>query len=425
MGKLKVPALVMNMYYTGLGIARSLGECGVPVIGLSAQRRCYGSFTRYAKTLHCPDSRSQPEELLDFFLQLRRKAGQRCVVFPTRDDDVIFLDRFRAELEPHFALAVPNRVALKACLDKWETTAAAARAGVPAPRCWLIEDRLGLPRVLAEARYPCVLKPVAAADWRKGDNWRIVGARKAIPISSREELLAEYGVVAAAVERALLQELVPGSDDCLQVAACYMDRNSRFVAGFTARKLLQAPEGFGTGCIVQAADYPALLDSAVRLLREMRFDGIAEVEFKWDAAQRQHKLIEVNPRPWDQHRLGKTCGTDLALLAYYEHAGLEIPRVTSRPSDRKWIAEDALLRNALRLFFKRDPQWRRIFRLARGNRTYAIWSAADPLPAIAYSILTFIPDLLRGAPRAVRAAMGRPTPVLPEKALNYENRFRS
>ena len=33
----------MNMFYTGLGIARSLGEHGVSVIGLSAHRRIYGN----------------------------------------------------------------------------------------------------------------------------------------------------------------------------------------------------------------------------------------------------------------------------------------------------------------------------------------------------------------------------------------------
>jgi hypothetical protein len=42
------PAIVMNMFYTGLGIARSLGERGVPVVGLTARRGAYGNWTRYA-----------------------------------------------------------------------------------------------------------------------------------------------------------------------------------------------------------------------------------------------------------------------------------------------------------------------------------------------------------------------------------------
>ena len=54
-------AYVMNMFYTGLGIARSLGEHGIPVVGLTAQRAFYGNYTRYAKAVFSPDSRHEPE----------------------------------------------------------------------------------------------------------------------------------------------------------------------------------------------------------------------------------------------------------------------------------------------------------------------------------------------------------------------------
>ena len=58
------PAIVMNMFYTGLGIARSLAEQGISVIGLTAHRGAYGNFTRYAKVLSWPDTRQQPEAAL-------------------------------------------------------------------------------------------------------------------------------------------------------------------------------------------------------------------------------------------------------------------------------------------------------------------------------------------------------------------------
>jgi D-aspartate ligase len=418
MHELKPTAVVMNMFYTGLGIARSLGEHGVPVIGLSAHPGCYGNFTRYAKIVRCPDSRSEPEALLEFLLRFGRELGQKSVLFPTRDDDVIFLDRYRTELARWFTPAIPEASAALACLDKWETFVAATRAGVPTPRSWLISSIHELRAILPELTYPCVLKPVAAADWRKGVNWGVVGGRKAIPLNSDEELLAEYKTVAAAEERALVQEMVPGDDDCLMIAACYMDRNSRLVAGFNTRKVLQIPEKFGTGCIVQAADCRAVLDLAVQLLESMKFSGIAEVEFKWDAAAKQYKLIEVNPRAWDQHRLGKSCGTDLALLAYHEHAGLTLPEVQRRPSEQKWISEDVFISSALRFLVKGDPQWRSMFRLARGNRIYAIWSLKDPLPAIAYSVTRFVPGLLRMGLRAGWSAVGRNASVLPKKAAN-------
>ena len=392
-----VPALVMNMFYTGLGIARSLGEHGVPVIGLSASRGIYGNFTRYARIIACPDSRHEPEKLLRFLLQFGPKLGQTGVLFPTRDDDLIFLDRYRNELSPHFRLAIPEKSVLYACLNKWETYLWTQRIGVAAPRCWLVRDEFELSRFLDEISYPCVLKAVAAHQWRQGDNWRIVGARKAIGVDSRKALLAEYSVIAQAGKEVLIQEMIAGGDESLAIAACYLDSSGRWVAGFNTRKLVQSPEIFGTGCIVQATDRPEVTDSAIRLLEEMRFTGVAEVEFKWDAADRKYKLIEINPRCWDQHRLGSTCGIDLAYLSYCEQAGLPRPKLQPQRSAVKWIAEDTFVTAAASMLWKRDPKFRQLFQLARGKRIFAIWSAKDPLPFVIYFLFRFLPGLFLSA----------------------------
>src|SRR5688572_26983581 len=180
----------MNMFYTGLGIARSLGEYGIPVIGITAQRPLYGNATRYAKCLQCPDSRSEPEQLRDFLIELGRTLMSRAIIFPTRDHDLIFLDRFRTDLEPYYIAATPPRESLAICLDKWETWRAAQKAGVPSPACRSVHSIEELRTILPGLTYPCVLKPVAAYHWRTGANWNLVGARKAIAVESEAELLA-------------------------------------------------------------------------------------------------------------------------------------------------------------------------------------------------------------------------------------------
>ncbi len=426
MGKLERPtAVVMNMFYTGLGIARSLGEQDISVIGLTSQARVYGNFTRYAKTVFCPDSRREPEALRDWLVSMGRNLGHRSVIFPTRDDDLAFLDRFRRELQPYFILTIPESSVLHSCLDKWETYLWAKQADVRTPQCWLIQGMKDIARVAEEATFPCVLKPVASRDWRMGGNWEIVGGRKAIGISTPEELLAAYTDIACANERALLQEMVPGGDDCLLIAACYLDRNSQWVAGFNTQKLAQVPEGFGTGCIVQTADRPELFEPTLRILQKMRFTGIAEVEFKWDASRGEYQLIEINPRPWDQHRLGKACGADLMLAAYYDHAGLSIPAVPRQIQPQKWIAEDTFCTTALRLLWNRDPKFWTLFRLARGKRIYAVWAARDPLPSVAYLVTSFIPGLVRMAVQVLWSAMRRKLSgkATLQKGLRYEKHF--
>jgi predicted ATP-grasp superfamily ATP-dependent carboligase len=287
-------------------------------------------------------------------------------------------------------------------LNKWETFQRAQRAEVPAPKSWLIEREEDLGRMIGEVSYPCVLKPVVASDWRRADKWNIVGARKAIAVSSREELFAEYRTVAAANPVALLQEMVAGGDDCLVTVACYLDRKHEFVAGFSTQKLLQSPPGMGTGCVVRSASHPELIPRTARLLRDIRFSGIAEVEYKWDAALQDFQLIEINPRAWDQHRLGNACGIDLAYLAYCDLAGLPRPSLVEGKTEYKWIAEDAYWMDVLRMLWKRDPRLRAVLKMSSGKKIYGIWSIRDPLPFASFLVTHALPTIAKNLVEALK-----------------------
>src|SRR5262249_45218706 len=157
------------------------------------------------------------------------------------------------------------------------------------------------------------------------------------------QLCKQYEAIARADGRVLIQEMIRGGDDQLLVAACYVALDGRLAAGFNIQKLAQVPEGFGTGCILRTTSCPELIDVAARLLTAIGFTGIAEVEFKLDPVSGEYKLIEINPRPWDQHRLGNACGVDLIWAAYCDLGGLAIPPMIRKKSDCQWVAEDVLL----------------------------------------------------------------------------------
>jgi predicted ATP-grasp superfamily ATP-dependent carboligase len=410
MKRSKTPvAFVMNMFYTGLGIARSLGSQGIRVIGLSAHRGIYGNYTRFAEVRHCPDSREEPEQLIEFLMKLGQELGLESpgIIFPTRDDDVLFLDRFRDRLSAYFVSVIPSSEPLRACLDKWETSLSAERASVAAPRCWKIDGPGDLERILPEVLFPCVLKPISSHHWRKRGNWERVGARKAIGLQSAGDLRKEYEAIACADRRAILQEMVPGGDDQLSIVACYVDRAGNLVTSFTAQKVVQMPEAFGTGCIVRSASRPELAPVAAGLLKAMSFTGIAEVEFKWDARFGVYKLIEVNPRPWDQHRLGHAMGVDLIYTAYCDFARLPTPAPGKQNGIYNWIAEDVFLLGWLQSAWKRDGKSRALLDSARGKRVYGIWWGKDPLPSCAYMATTFLAGLTGRAIKGLRSEVSR------------------
>jgi len=420
-------AVVINLDYTGMAVVRSLSAHGIPVVGLSAHRTMYGMFTRRARTFSCPDSGEDPEGLLEFLLRFARELNRRAIIFPTCDHDLILLDRFREQLEPYYALAIAEPFALNACLDKWETYLRALDVDVPAPKSWMITGPEDVERALPDLAFPCLLKPVASYHWRKAGNWKLVGARKACRVSSPEELRLQYAVVARADSRVLLQQLIPGGDESLVVAACYFDRNSNWVAGFNTQKLTQSPPGLGSGSIVQSADLPELFEPTRRLLQYMRFTGMAEVEYKWDCNSKQYMLIEINPRAWEQLLLGSRCGVDLPYLDYCELAGLPVPLARYRPAATKWIAEDRFFTTLVKRLWVREQGAGALLRLLKGQRIYAIWEWSDPLPAIAYFTMRFFPGLawsaLRRVWRGVHRLMAKSTQVREPDAV-YESHFK-
>jgi hypothetical protein len=84
---------------------------------------------------------------------------------------------------------------------------------------------------------------------------------------------------------------------------------------------------------------------------------------------------------------------DLMYLAYCEHAGLTAPAMKPKPSNAKWIAEDTFAMATLYQLRRGSGGLRTLFLGAKGRRIYAIWSAVDPLPFLAYAILRFLPQL--------------------------------
>jgi len=396
------PVIVLNMFYSGLGIARAMAGKGVRVVGLSADPKVYGNFSRLCEVRRAPNSQDEPEALARFLIHAC-DGLQGAVIFPTRDADVLFLDRFRVLLGSKYRLCIPPPECLKKAINKYELARLAQGAGVATPRTLELNDSRDIPRVWREVGFPCVLKPVSAVQWRLADAWQKVGARKAVRIESKQQLVDEYQILCLASPRMLAQEWIEGATEQIVVLGGYADANSNLLAYFTARKIVQSPDDCGTGCIVRSEPLPQLVGLTERLLKALRYRGMAEVEFKYDSASRTYKLIEINTRHWDQHELGVAGGVNLTWTAYCDFIGRTVPQ-TGSAVNATWIAEDALLMRVLRSTFRpelRIPNLRN--KLSSGRRIYGIYARKDPLPALKYFALTLCPSILKAAfARAVK-----------------------
>jgi len=110
--------------------------------------------------------------------------------------------------------------------------------------------------------------------------------------------------------------LIPGSGE-EQFSFAGFCIEGRPVAWLVARRTRQYPVDFGrSSSYVETVELPEIEQPARRLLEAMRFTGLVEVEFKRDPRDGRCKLLDVNPRMWGWHTLGRRAGVDFPYLLW-------------------------------------------------------------------------------------------------------------
>lgn len=398
------PVLVMNPYYSGLGVARSLHGRGMRVYALSSDRNAPGARSRYFDEVYqVPDGRDEPDRLSERLLQIAGGYSQRPVIFPTRDFDVLFLHHYREALTPACVLPQPLHSSILRVMDKFELATVARRLNIPAPGTTICSSPDELERCLGGFQFPLVVKPRFAYQWRQKGVWDRVGAQKAIIVETASELRARYHQVAEVTEQVLLQEYVAGADSDIVVCCCYVGRHGEWLGHFTAKKLKQNPPLVGTGCVVEATEITRVVAPSVELLKAFGYSGLAEIEYKYNAATDTFALIEINPRHWDQHELGNLVGVNLSWIAYRDIVGLPTMRAVPvyAPASRyKWIAERELFEGLVRDVWRKlgvikgsrvllreylsllNATHRELANLLQGGKVFAVLKLRDPIPGI-------------------------------------------
>lgn len=420
------PVFVMNLYYTGLGIARNLHGHGVKVYGLTSEKHAPGVRSHLFDGLYeIPDGRNEPEALCQRLLEIRGRHRVAPVIFPTRDFDVLFLHQYRDRLSPTYAIAQPNGSVIPLLLDKFELAQFAHAHGIATPQTLICRSTENFKQQIHTLRFPLVTKPRFAYQWRREGAWKKVGARKAIFIESLAHFENEYAQLEQVTDELLVQEYIPGNDSDIVVCCCYFDKSGELLGYFTGRKLRQSPALFGTGCLVEACAIPEIVAPSVKLLRACGYAGLAEIEFKYDTRTQTYFLIEVNPRHWDQHELGARLGVNLTWIAYQATIGLSPqPQTPIYNGPLKWVAERELVMLFMRntyysMIAQRKAQkqqavarfsYRQVFKknfaefkaLLRGHKIFAIWQIRDPLPGVLLLFRLIGEFLGLGAERALK-----------------------
>jgi predicted ATP-grasp superfamily ATP-dependent carboligase len=267
----------------------------------------------------------------------------------------------------------------------------AARAcGIALPRSCTVGSLAEVRQLRGEMAMPVIVKPLYAKQWRKPGIWDAVGREKAVQIDDWHHLESFYDRIEPLDPVMTVQEYVPGPESNLVIFGSYCRPPGQLRAHFTARKLLQVPALRGTGVVVEGLPIEGIVEPSRRLLHEIGFSGLSEIEYKVHEKTGTAYLIEINPRHWDQHFLGTACGVNLTLEWYRDlteperlapgRAPEEAPRQSRVPV--RWIADQEFALYAATAFAERGSEAARPRALLRGRKTFAVLDWRDPRPGL-------------------------------------------
>lgn len=369
-------AVVVGADACGLGLARSLGAGGVPVIVVDSDRRRPGMHSRYALPFSC--GLSGPA-LVEGLLRLRSSLDHDPVLFLTTDPQVRTVSEHRHQLERGFVISLPDHHCVNELLHKAGFQAVAESEGFPVPRTLFIRSHVDIGRI-AELRFPAVIKP--------GDKKLFFERRapRAMRVRTAAEAEAACRSLLPTAPDLVLQEWIDGLESDIYFCLQFRPDLGKAAYSFTGRKLRCWPPQTGStaSCLPAPEVSTSLEPLTSSFFEKTRCVGMCGMEFKLDRRTGAFFMIEptIGRADW-QEEVATLNGVNIPLAAY-RHM-LSLP-----PPEQK---------RSRRTVIWRDPAcyWRAV--LAAPSRREEIpadatimsscWRSDDPVP-LAYCCLEWV-----------------------------------
>ena len=371
-----VGAVVLGGDFHGLGIVRSLGRRGIPICIIDDEYSI-GRFSRYTTYAVTAPTMRKPKETVDFLLETARRLGLTgWVLFPTRDEIVAAVARYRPQLAEWYRVPTPEWDSVKWAWNKWNTYCLAEKLGIPIPRTWCPRSLDELEGI--EAEFPLAVKPAVKEDFfyaTKAKAWRA---------NNRAELRTLFkrasGYVAG--NEVLIQEIIPG-DGNRQFSSCVFFKSGVAIASMEAKRWRQHPPEFGRAAtFVETIECPDLLAPTLSVLGAMNYYGLAEIEYKLDTRDERYKLLDVNARTWGFHSLGPPAGVDFPYLLYTDQIGQPVQGCRGRPGVG-WIRMVTDIPTSFADIIAGRLDVKTYLRSLRDFSTESVFSSEDVMPTLA------------------------------------------
>jgi predicted ATP-grasp superfamily ATP-dependent carboligase len=347
-----------------LSIVRSLGKKDIDVDVVSKHKLALCFYSKYCKRKYILSEKSWLKKLLKIL-----KIIKYDLIIPAGEEESIVLSKIK-----NLPVVLPPAKSLEIVANKILTIKLMKKIGIPLPKTYIVKNLKDLDKIKERIRYPVIIRP---SYFKYHSRPRY--------IFSKENFLEEYLQYHKKSPFPFVQEVVIG-DTYGFFALC---KNGKILQYFAHKRIIeQDPKGAGSAVCVSSSIHPKMKKYSEKILKKLKWNGVAMIEYKKDEKDGEFKLIEINGRFWGSLPLAIYAGVDFPYQLYCLAVGEKFKKV------RKWrrVCAGHLLGIMIYLFrvLKGKPKdwslyypnfWEAIKKIAslRNCKPY-VFDFQDPLP---------------------------------------------
>ena len=303
-----------------LSVVRSLGKSDISVGVIGDSIFTLSFWSKYTKKrLYSTCASNNHERFKNNLLSilLNKYPNNKPVFFPMEDETINWLSDNAVLMEQYCNFLIPPSKSLDIAQDKFKTMKFANDIEISTPNTYFFKSAHELKLYISSYSEKLnialhLIKPTSGSG-----SSGVVYSNDILKLDINKHWI-HYGPL-------LLQELIPLKGKIIGVSVL-MSRNCIPIATFAHERLFQYPVTGGPSTDRVGIYNKYLVDESVRLLTELKWSGVAMVEWKYDISTGEYKLLEINPRFWGSLELSVRSGVDFPYLYYLASLGVEINR---------------------------------------------------------------------------------------------------
>ncbi|MFZ5353117.1 MAG: ATP-grasp domain-containing protein [Bacillota bacterium] len=304
-------------YRMSLPIIRSLGKKGIRVTAAekvsTPSASALGFYSKYtADRLSLSDSEKNEKIFITDLVNYASNVDSKPVLIPVGIHSLMAVSRNIEVLSSSYDFIVPNTECIDIANDTYRLLGIAEKSGIPIPETTTLNPNESITELSARIKYPAVVK------YRQGELLKLGPEKRYRIVNDTDAFVEAFTYMHGIQEFPLVQEYIKGNG--FGVSAIF-DKDSNPTTVFCHMRLREYPVTGGPSCFCESIWDKRLVDYAVTLLKELKWTGVAMVEFKGELNGKL-ALMEINPRIWGSFPLTTAAGADFPMYIYNAAKGM-------------------------------------------------------------------------------------------------------